>query len=186
MTISDDIQVISWMAATIAALVTANLAIINFRNSIKERHLDLRWKMANSAAVFVREMHSNQHSSDAVCILDWLHINKEPPNDAGTRGEHISLAQLIGIMHAPGDRVFNERERDVLECFDWFFYYIDRMEQNIRDGLFSFDSVKYIFLPYYEKVAANRAVFDEFALSRRYLLAPRFWKRFDNDQFWKT
>ncbi len=181
MNLPQEIQFFSWIAAAAGAIVTAVLAIINFRNSIRERRLDLRWKMANAARVFVQETHSDKRANDAISILDWLDMDR----GAETESEHVKRSELVRIMNAPADHTFSHREHYVLQCFDWLFYYIDRMEQNIQDGLFPFDSVKYIFLSYYETVARDRGTFDKFAADRRYLLAPEFWKRFDTDDFWK-
>jgi hypothetical protein len=185
MTLSDEVQFFSWMAAGITALVTAGMAIVNFRYSIKERRLDLRWKRANAATEFVQEMHSNCHTSGAISILDWLHLNKKSVGAIEGKVEHITRPELLRILSAPDDHPFSQYERQVLLCFDWLFYYIDRMEQNIRDDLFSFDRVKYIFLPYYETISKDRGTFDKFAVDRRYLLARHFWRRFDGDDSWR-
>lgn len=179
---SQDIQFFTWIAAGLAALITASLAIVNFRNSIHERSLDLRWRMADAARTFVQELHSDKRANDAISMLDWLDMDR----GAEAESEHIKRAELMRIMSAPADYTFSQREHYVLQCFDWLFYYVDRMEQNIQDGLFPFDSVKYTFLSYYETVARDRGTFDKFAADRRYLLAPKFWKRFDADDFWKS
>ena len=45
----DEVQLISWIIAMIAGIITALIAISSFRKSIRERKLDLLWKQANVA-----------------------------------------------------------------------------------------------------------------------------------------
>lgn len=182
MTLTQDVQLVT----IIAAIVTACMAIVNFRKSIEERRLDLRWKMANAATAFVHEMHLDKRTGDAISMLDWLHLDKKPAGDAEEEPKHIKHADLMRILSLPDDHICSPHEHYVLQCFDWLFYFIDRMEQNIRDGLFLFDNVKYIFLPYYEKISKDRSIFRAFTVKHRYLLADGFWTRFDDDDFWKV
>jgi hypothetical protein len=179
MTVSEEIQI----AAGLGAFATALLAIVSFSISIYERRRDLRWRKAQAARDFIHEMHRHPLTSEAFFFLDWCDAASPPQGEANEKRcvRYDELVAIVGASRAPD---LNETARHVLHCLDWLFYYIDRMEQNIRDGLFDFDSVKYCFLPYYEKISKNRGEFDKFSVEHRYLLAPTFWKRFDDNRFW--
>jgi hypothetical protein len=179
-----DLQAASWFVAVVVGLVTACLAITNFRNSIKERRLDLLWKRANAANEFVHEVHLNKDSLGAIEILDWLYFGRGS-SDSPAKECKFQYADILETLAKWDSQEHDDDEHQILKCFDWFMYYVDRMEQNIRDGLFSFDNVKYIFLPYYERINSNRDIFNNFASGRKYLLAPKFWERFGDSGTWK-
>jgi hypothetical protein len=88
--------------------------------------------------------------------------------------EDRNLRGFISALTAP--------EYDSLLAFDWFFYYIDRMEQNIRGKLFDFENVRFVFIPYYLRITqtpARKQKFDDFAKSRQYKLSRYFWERYN-------
>lgn len=178
--IMDEVQLISWIIAMIAGIITAIIAISSFRKSIRERKLDLLWKQANVAKEFIHEIHTNKYSGAAISMLDWFVIDKADNFDTSKITE-IEYEEVLVAIPKIIDRTYNDKEHYILDCFDWFFYYIDRSEQHIVDGLFLFDNVKYIFFPYFKKIYQNKELYETFMKERCYLLAPNFWKRFEKE-----
>jgi hypothetical protein len=176
----DNLQLISLIVATVVGIITAIIAIINFRKSIIERKLDLLWKKANAAKEFVGEIHENQFSGAAISMLDWFVIDKTDNYDK-KRVTEIKYSEVLAAIPKISSKSYDDKEHYILECFDWFFYFIDRAEQHINDGLFLFDNVKYVFFPYYKKIKKDMNLYELFMQERCYLLAPNFWKRFEAD-----
>ncbi len=175
----DDVQLIAWICAFIAGLVSVSIAIRSFKKSIKERQLDLLWKQANSAREIVREIHDNKNASDAVLMLDGFLIDKPELLDA--RLITIAYEEVLAALPKISNKSYSEKEHYILLCFDWLFYYIDRLEQYISDGLIRYDNVKYIFYCYYKKIRLDKEIFYTFMKERNYVLAPRFWERYVSD-----
>ncbi len=176
----DKVQLVSWIIAMIAAITTASIAISSFRKSIRERKLDLLWKQANVAKEFMNEVLTNAYSGKAILMLDWFVIDKSDYTD--TSGiSHIDYAEVLEAIPKIASRTYSEKEKHILDCFDWLFYFIDRTEQNINDGLLRFDNVKYIYYPYYKKIYEHRSLYESFMKDRCYLLAPNFLKRFETE-----
>jgi hypothetical protein len=178
MTLPQEIQIFSWIAAAFLAIVTAVLAIINFRGSIRQRQLDLRWRKAQAAIAFIHDMHGHELAAAAFFMFDWLDSKTQSPVEIQAKGPLLTYAELVGLVCSSDEDVLNDSQHHILHCLDWLFYYVDRMEQNIRDGFFEFDNVKYIFLPYYEKISKHRNVFNKFSVKHRYLLVPDFLEAF--------
>jgi len=181
----EEVQVIFWIATMVAGIATALIALSNFRKSIRERRLDLLWKQANVAKEFIHEIHTNKFSGAAISMLDWFVIDKADNFDTTRITEKIKYEEVLVAIPKIIDRTYNDREHYILDCFDWFFYYIDRTEQHIADGLFLFDNVKFIFYPYFKKISQNKELYEVFMKERYYLLAPNFWKRFEAELIFK-
>jgi hypothetical protein len=183
--IMDEVQLGFWIIAAISAIVTAAIGISTFRKSIGERKLDLKWKQADAAKQFILEIHTNPFSGAAISMLDWFVIDK-PDNFDKSKFTEIKYEDVLGAIPKISSRTYNEKERYILDCFDWFFYYVDRTEQHIIDGLFLFDNVKYIFYPYFKKISSHQDLYEIFMKERCYLLAPNFWNRFKADPLFKN
>lgn len=165
--IFNDAQLAAWVFAALGAGVTAVLAIVTFRQSIEQRKLDLKWRKADLANDFISTLHENEDARHAIEVFDWMHA-REKTNDGN---EHdLKYEKVLQVLERASRFVqFNGKaytylhEADLtnyklLCAFDWFFFYVDRMEQHITDGLFDFDNVKYIFLPYFEKLANRKNI----------------------------
>lgn len=176
----DKVQLISWIIAMIAAITTALLAISSFRKSIRERKRDLLWKQANVAKDFMNEVLSHKYSGKAILMLDWFIINTTDFVDT-SKTTQIKYQDVLEAIPKIATKTYNETEKDILDCFDWLLYYIDRTEQYILDGLFLFDNVKYIYYPYYKIIYQQRSLYESFMKDRCYFLAPDFFKRFETE-----
>jgi hypothetical protein len=182
----DDAQLLAWVATFVGGIVTG----FAFRDATKQRSLDLKWKKVDSANKLIAEIHNNKNAAAAIETLDWLHSRPSDKADVIDFGKVLQiLTNASGFTESGNEshnyvRKLDNQSYDILSGFDWLFYYIDRMEQNIRDGFFDFDHVKYIFIPYFEKMNIHGDIFDKFAESRRYVLAPKFWARYRAVRFW--
>lgn len=179
--VMDQVQLVSWIIAIIAGVITALIAINSFRESIRERQRDLLWKQANVAKDFMNEVLTHEFSGKAILMLDWFSIDKTDYLDI-SKVTQINYEEVLEAIPKIATRSFNKKEKDILDCFDWLFYYIDRTEQHIIDGLFRFDNVKYIFFPYYKKIYQHKSLYEDFMKDRCYFLAPNFLKRFETEE----
>jgi hypothetical protein len=172
MTWFQEFEVFFWMVTGVGAVATAILAILNYRK-------DLRWRKAQAARDFIHEMHEHEVTKPAIYMLDWLNSRTHSMIETSSKAPCISRDDLFKVASGSDEPI---TDYDLaLECLDWWFYYIDRMEQHIRDGFFKFEHVKYIFLPYYQKFfkhPEDRDVFERFSINQGYVLAPHFWERF--------
>ena len=75
-------------------------------------------------------------------------------------------------------RECSEVEQDIVYCFDWFFYFMDRIEHYIRTKLIEFEDVKDVFQLYSEKIRKHEEVYETFMKVHAYNLANAFWKRY--------
>jgi len=66
----------------------------------------------------------------------------------------------------------------IRDCFDWFFYRIDRIEHYIRRGLIQFEDVKDVFNVYARQIASHEQVFNDFLQLHEYNLARQFFARY--------
>lgn len=185
LTIMEDAQLIVWVVAFIAGLISAIIAIRTFQNSIDERKADLAWRQANASRELVKELHENSNAIAAVSMLDWFSID-QPDNYDKSRMIEINYEEVLVALPKLCVKNFTDKEHYILQSFDWFFYYIDRMEQYIQDGLITFNNVKYIFWAYYKKINANEAIYYKFMDERNLVLAHKFWDRYKTDNDFDT
>ena len=181
----------NWQFLT--AILGSAIALYNFFDNVRVHKSELRWKQANIAREIIREIHEHEKAKIAVLMMDWnvcfrLHPYREDANIEFTVKYEEVLDILPDVARYDINNVAKDFDKEdkvyyILDCFDWFFYYIDRIEQNIRSGLILFENVKYVFLPYHLKIMNNKPVFDEFMKARCYLLAPEFWKRYSTNEF---
>jgi hypothetical protein len=73
----------------------------------------------------------------------------------------------------------------IRDCFDWFFYFMDRIEHYILRSLIDFDDVKAVFKTYAHKIARDRETYNGFLRFHEYELAGKFLDRYDNPSAWE-
>lgn len=169
-------------------------AVNGFNNNIKERKASRRLEQAKMARLVISEMHANKDASAAVMMMDWFSVDisylakfdEKSKDKIGKVQFNDVLAMLKKVNDANPKQTdssfkLDDMEMVIVRCFDWFFYYIDRIEQYINDGMIQFDNVKHIFYPYHKKIyeyKENEEVFNAFMKKRDYELALQFWKRY--------
>jgi hypothetical protein len=171
-----DLQAFSLLTTAITATWAGCVAAVTFQDSVK-------WKRANAADSLIKEMQSNPNSSKGILIFDWLYHDIEALHKIRTYKEIINVVEKF-TKNDGSAKKFTKEEIDLLRDIDWFFYYIDRIEQSIRNKFFYFNHVQWIFIPYYFKIKGDMEVFDSFSEKKGYFLAPLFWRRYAKEQFW--
>lgn len=159
-----------------------------FTNARKIRRDELRWKQANVARETVDAIHKHDNARPALTILDWVDMkildqSEIVVTELNEKKVTITYATILNILPKNFAEA-SEDDKTIIEQFDWLFYFIDRMEQNIVNKLFEFDDVKYVFLPYFAKITENKKItqtYIDFMEKRFYYLALTFWKRYLND-----
>jgi hypothetical protein len=157
--------------------VAAFSAIFQMRAGTRQRFAELRWKRANAAREILQEIHAHDRACHAVTMMDWSEGKHQYPVDDEHTCE-ISYQDVIGALSATQTECDTATEIFIVDCFDWNFYYIGRVEHYIRSGLVDFEDVASVFRPYADKVAAHWDVYLPFMQKRQYELAIAFWRRY--------
>ncbi|MBW8879344.1 MAG: hypothetical protein JF614_30785 [Acidobacteria bacterium] len=67
----------------------------------------------------------------------------------------------------------------VRDCFDWFFYFVDRIELYIEAGLIARRDVEMVFQPYAAIISEKKTMFSDFMEFHGYRLAMGYFKQYD-------
>jgi len=160
------ITLIGGLVAVVGGLIAAFKAIQELRQSRRQRVEELRWKQANVAKQLLDELFAHDYSENAVLMLDW---NKGKRGYAvGKESILISYNDVLAALGKEQSDSLSEKEMYIRECFDFFFYFIDRMKHYININLTNFDDVKGPLKPYAKKIKAHRDVYDNFMEAQEY------------------
>jgi hypothetical protein len=176
--LKDIFEIASWTAAVVGGLVAAFVAIRQMKSNTEQRKSELRWRQANAAKEIIDDMHCNSLAKNAVTMLDW---SEGKHGCEFKEGKIIEISYLKDVIPAlqKTQQDCSETDQDIAYCFDWFFYFIDRIEHYIRTSLIEFEDVKDVFKPYNQKIKKHKQVFEDFMSAHSYELASNFWKRYD-------
>ena len=158
------------------AFVAAFKAIYEMHQSTEQRKIELRWKQANTAKDMLHEIHCHPLASSAVRMLDWSEGQHSYKLESGNEGV-ISYEIVRGAL-SKSPASCSEVETYIRDCFDWFFYFVDRIEHAIQINLITDVDVLPVFTPYDEKLRADGPMYDAFLAAHRYLLARKFFDRY--------
>jgi hypothetical protein len=164
--------------AVVATVVGLFKAIYEIQESRKQRAEELRWKRANAAKELLEEIHGHELSASAVHMMDWCDGEADYQMVSGGARETISYTEVIEALKKNGKEVLKPKEIYIRDCFDWFFYRIDRIEHYIRRGLIDFEDVRAVFKIYAQVTAKDRPVYDDFLAFHQYELAQDFFRRY--------
>lgn len=172
----DLIQALAWIGTVIATVFAAFKAISEVRANRLQRAEELRWKQANAAKEIIKDIHSNNRAGNAAAMLDWSE-GKCRLTFEGNKSVEISYEKdVIPALRKPLSECL-DLDRDIVYCFDWFFYYINRIEHYIRTNLIEFEDVEDICRLYSKKIKRHEKVYERFMNTHSYTLAIEFWKR---------
>lgn len=157
-----------------AAFLTAIKAIYEIRESRKLRAEELRWKRANAAKELLDDIHNHELEKDAVHMLDWCNGQAEYEISPGQKAI-ISYADVLAALEKNAAHSPNPKDAFIRDCFDWFFYRVDRIQHYINRGLIDFDDVKPVFHIYAEEIDKHREIYDAFLAFHAYDLARLFF-----------
>jgi hypothetical protein len=174
--LKDIFQVASWAVAVIGGLIAAFVAIRQLKSNTEQRKTELRWRQANAAKEIINDLHGNNWAKSAVTMLDWSegkHRFKFEEKDS------VEISYEKDVLPALTKRQSecSDVEQDIVYCFDWFFYFVNRIEHYVRTELIEFEDVEDIFRLYSEKIKKHEQVFETFMTVHSYKLANDFWKR---------
>jgi len=172
----DLIQALAWIGAVVAAAFAAFKAISEVRSSRHQRKDELRWKQANAAKEIINDLHRNNRAVNATTLLDWsegkFHLSFE-----GNERVEISYEKDVIPALSKRQSEYSELDREIVYCFDWFFYYIHLIEHYIRTKLIEFEDVEFICRLYSKKIMRQDKLYETFMNTHSYTLAIEFWKR---------
>lgn len=152
-------------------LIAAVKALFDFREN-------LLWKRANAAREFVTEIHQHPRASTAVLMMDWAGSTHEYEIKKGAT-EPISYTEILAALNKKQADCIDENERFIRDCFDWFFYFVGRIERYMEIKLMKFEDVEPIFRPYARIITGEHAhIYQKFMRLHEYGLALRFWERY--------
>lgn len=177
--LKDIFEVGAWAAAIVGGGVAAFAAIIEMRANIKQRFAELRWRRAKAAKEILDDIHHHQRASSACTMMDWHEGAHEYEIQPDVRHK-ISYPQIIAALRKGQTQCKDAHEVFIVDCFDWFFYFIDRIEHYIRSGLVDYEDVAPVFKPYASKMQSDWDVFRAFTEARGYESAIAFWNRYPN------
>jgi hypothetical protein len=174
------IQLAAVLVACVGGVIAAFKAVFETRQSTEQRRAELRWRHAQASKELITDIHQDRHASNAVVMMDWSEGATEHEVEPGCRELLAYRDVLSALSKAPSDRV-SSRDRYIRDAFDWFFYYIDRIELYIETGLIEFIDVRTVFKTYATKIQRDIQVYESFIHEREYELAPRFWRRYEGN-----
>jgi hypothetical protein len=172
----DIIQVVSWGVAILGGLIAAYVAIHQLKLNAEQRKNELRWKQANAAREIINDIHSNIWAKNAVTMLDWSEGNHRLKFEDKNSVE-ISYEKDVIPALKKSQSECSDLDQDIISCFDWFFYFINRIEHYIGTDLIKFEDVEDIWRLYGEKIKRQEEVYETFMITHSYKLAIDFWKQ---------
>ncbi len=110
-------------------------------------------------------------------MLDWSDGPDQDFSEA-INLQKISYAEIISALKKEPRSCVEPKDLFIQDCFDWFFYYLNRIEHSIRTGYIDFIDVNSVFFPYVDKFRANIDEFGFFVSYRKYALVKPFLARY--------
>ncbi|HKW63917.1 MAG TPA: hypothetical protein VJN89_15305 [Candidatus Acidoferrum sp.] len=159
-----------------AAFFAASKAVYEIRESRKLRAEELRWKKANSAKELLDDIHNHELEKSAVRMLDWHDGQAEYEISPGQKAT-VSYADVLAALAKNGSELRDRKDVYIRDCFDWFFYRVDRIQHYIDRDLIDFDDVKPVFRIYAREIEKHRKIYGAFLNFHEYDLARSFFLR---------
>jgi len=169
----DLLQVITGLIAVIGGLIAVFKALDEMRQSRIQRKIELRWKQANLAREILDSAFENKYFENAVSMLD-LPGRKFKFGDSRT--ESINLQDIVAALESD-DPTHSDKLVFIRDCFDYLFFYMNRIEQAIETNLIFIEDVKQPFSFLVGKMIGNRHVFEEYMKENGYNYAMKFLNR---------
>jgi len=169
-------RVTDWgkIVALVVAIFGLFRAIYEIGESRKVRAGELRWKKANSAKELLDDIHNHEPEKSAVHMLDWCDRQAEYEIAVGQRAT-VSYADVLAALAKNGLEPLDRKDVYIRDCFDWFFYRVDRIQHYIDRGLIDFDDVKTVFRTYAGEIEKHQEIYDAFLKFHKYDLARSFF-----------
>lgn len=168
----DVIQVAAWIVAVVGGVGGLTLSIL-------QRRADLQWRRTNKAQELIDDIHHHALASQATHMLDWY--GSQAPFEYtlkdGVR-RSLSHSQVVEALELDRRDCKLDTQIFVHDCFDWFFYFVDRIEHSINRRLIDRLDVEPIFKPYAKILGRDWEMFENFLKSRQYAHAKKFFESY--------
>ena len=176
MTLAEQIEITAQIVAIVGGLIAAYKITTEIKQSRLERHRDLRWKQANSAHGFLKDMLASQMVTDATIMLDWSgrSFNITPDQKATITFQDVQVGLRTDNL------VFSEKEVYIRDCADAFLFHVELIEQAIRNDLIEFRDIKFPMTYYVNALRKNNLynAYLAFIKEYEYKNAEKFLNRF--------
>lgn len=129
--------------------------------SRKQRADELRWKQANAAKELLDDIHNHELARQAIHMLDWADGSPEYKVSENV-STVISYPDVLKALAMNKAERCDDKSAYIRDCFDWFFYRVDRIEHYIRRGLIEFDDVKDVFKVYASELTRHEQEYSDF------------------------
>jgi hypothetical protein len=167
----ESLQLTLVFIGVVGGLIAAVKALFDFREN-------LLWKRANAARESITEIHQHPRASTAVTMMDWVD-SKHDYEIKDDVTKTISYEDILAALNKKQIDCINEDERFIRDCFDWFFYFIGRIERYMEIKLMKFEDVEPIFRPYARIISGKHAhIYQKFMRRHEYGPALQFWERY--------
>lgn len=124
------------------------------------------------------DIHNHELAKHAIHMLDWCDGGSDYRINDDAFRYRINYPDVLDALAMNSGEAQDDRSAFIRDCFDWFFYRIDRIEHYIRRGLIQFDDVKDVFKVYAREVAFHEQVYNDFMRFHEYELTRKFFTRF--------
>ena len=160
----------------VVGLYTILRGLADFRASTEQKKQDLRWKRAAAARELTTEIHKSTDAAAAIEMFDWWCCARSIKVD----DVRIDMKpdDATNALALPAQNKATAEQMVIRDCFDWFFYYVDRIGHYVRSGLIDLGDVYPIFKPYARIVNSNREVFYAFLDQHDYDSAKWFFDQY--------
>ena len=172
-------QLAGYFIAVPVALVGLGKAVYEISANRKQRASELRWKQAQAAKELLDDIHNHERTKQAVHMMDWVDGSAEY-RIRPDLGVVISYSEVLQALSRNNGEKCDEKETFIRDCFDWFFYRVDRIEHYIQRELIQFDDVKGVFRFYARQVRSHQDLFRSFLGVHEYELARKFFERYSD------
>lgn len=174
----DLVTLVGGVVAVIGGLIAAFKTIQELQQSRRQREEELRWKQANVAKQLLDELFGHKYSENAVLMLDWNKSKREYV--VGDESLIISYEDVLTALTKEQSDSLSEKEMYIRECFDFFFYFIDRIKHYININLTNFEDIKAPLKPYAKKINYHRKIYYSFMQAQEYEYAEKLIKQLSN------
>jgi len=176
-----------WRVAVLAGLTTAALGVWGAFASLRQRRIEHRWKQAELGKTILDELFADAFARDACYMLDVVR-RRYPALEA--KDKTVSREEVLAALRLAQQRAerrarqpalddLSDKHIFICDCFDVFFYRLNRLEHFIETGLVRFDDVITPLEYYAERIRPDRDVFTThmmfFQHERAVKLLRRYW-----------
>lgn len=121
------------------------------------------------------DIHHSALAARAVEMIDWCDDDRSYRLPSGAIAT-FSFGRVEEALAQTRPR--DEVDTHIIDCFDWFLYYIDRVEHYLQNGLILFEDVADTLRPYARTLKNREVAIDRIVELRCYDGVPAFLNRY--------